>query len=163
MTDSKPTNGQATHTVPFFINGEEVSSDRTFEVKSPATLKLSHTCSSASVKDAEKAVQAAADALPAWRKMPPTERRNIFLKAADLMDKRRDELVGYMLQETGDVESWCNFNLNVAIDFIKDIAGRCGTIEGAIPQTADPNVTGLVLKEPYGVVLSIAPWSVASI
>ena len=63
-----------------------------------------------------------------------------------------------MLKETGDVGSWCHFNVDVAVDFIKDVAGRCGTVEGAIPQVMDPNVTGLVLKEPYGVVLSIAPW-----
>ncbi|KAH8174505.1 aldehyde dehydrogenase family protein [Sarocladium implicatum] len=155
----KASNGDSNYTVPFIINGEEISSERTFAVKSPALSEPSHKCSSASVHDAKNAVQAAADALPAWRGTPPIERRNIFLKAAEIMERRRAELVGYMLQETGDVESWCHFNLDVAIDFIKDVAGRCGAIEGAIPQTMDPNLTGLVLKEPYGVVLSIAPWN----
>jgi acyl-CoA reductase-like NAD-dependent aldehyde dehydrogenase len=163
MSELKASNGQSTHTVPLLINGEDVSCDRTFEVTSPVTLKVSHRCCSAGVTEAEKAVQAAADALPKWRQTPPIERRNIFLKAAELMEKRREELVGYMLQETGDVESWCHFNLDVAIDFIKDVAGRCGTIEGAIPQTMDPNLTGLVVKEPYGVVLSIAPWLVTAV
>ena len=82
----------------------------------------------------------------------------MFLKAADVMEKRRAELVGYMMQETGDDESWCHFNINVAIDIIRDVGGRCVTLAGAIPQTQDPNVTGLVLREPYGAVLSMAPW-----
>jgi acyl-CoA reductase-like NAD-dependent aldehyde dehydrogenase len=160
MSDLKVSSNKAAYTVPFIINGEEITNDHTFEVRSPAASEASHRCCSAGVQDAKNAVQAAAEALPAWRGTPPIERRNIFLKAAEIMEKRRSELVGYMLQETGDVESWCHFNLDVAIDFIKDVAGRCGTIEGAIPQTMDPNVTGLVLKEPYGVVLSIAPWYV---
>ena len=133
-------------------------SSQTFEVISPTTGKVVHYCCSATVSDANKAVESAAEALKSWRKTPPIERRNIFLKAAEVMDRRREELVQYMLQETGDVPSWCHFNLDVAIDFIKDVAGRCGTVEGAIPQTMDPDVTGLLFKEPYGVVLSIAPW-----
>lgn len=159
MPTSEPVSNGSSYTVPFIINGEERRSDRTFDVVSPATSKVSHQCSSASVGDAEDAVNAAANALPEWRKVPPRERRDIFLKAAGVMEGRRDELVGYMRQETCGAESWCNFNVDTAIDFIKDVAGRCGSVEGNIPQTMDPGVTGLVLKEPYGVVLSIAPWN----
>ncbi|KAK0391967.1 hypothetical protein NLU13_1465 [Sarocladium strictum] len=159
MSQPQASDGQVTHTVPFIINGEEISCDRTFDVTSPVTSKVSHRCCSAGVSEAEKAVQAAADALPTWRQTPPLERRNIFLKAADIMERRREELVGYMLQETTDVEQWANFNINVSIDLIRDVAGRCGTIEGAIPQTMDTSLTGLVVKEPFGVVLSIAPWN----
>lgn len=76
------------------------------------------------------------------------------------MEKRCEELVGYMFQEMGDVELWCYFNLDVVIDFIKDVVGCCGIIEGVILQMMDLNFIGLVVKEFYGVVLLIVFWLV---
>lgn len=157
LRDSGATN-EATYTVPTIINGQEQILSRTFDVINPSTLKVSHQCSSANVAEAHLATAAAAAAFPVWSSKSANERRAVFLKAADVMEKRRAELVGYMMQETGDDESWCHFNINVAIDIIRDVGGRCVTLAGAIPQTQDPNVTGLVLREPYGAVLSMAPW-----
>jgi acyl-CoA reductase-like NAD-dependent aldehyde dehydrogenase len=157
LSETPATNG-STYTVPTFINGEEQVLGRTFDVINPATQEVSYQCSSANVTEAESAVAAAAAAFPGWSRTSANERRKVFLKAAEVMERRRAELVGYMLQETGDDASWCHFNIDVAIDCIRDVGGRCVTLAGAIPLTQDPGVTGLVLKEPYGVVLSMAPW-----
>lgn len=146
-------------TVPFVINGKDVVGAKTFDVRNPATGKVVHKCSSASEQDAQAAVDAAAAALPAWKAMLPTKRRDIFLKAADIMEKRRDELATTHMDELGVSRQWADFNISVAKDLILDVAGRLVTIEGSIPTTQDPNTGALVLKEPFGVILAIAPWS----
>lgn len=145
-------------TVPFFINGEEKTTDKTFDVINPATGKAIHKCSSASEADAQAAVDAAAKALPAWRDLTPNKRRDIFLKAAEVMEKRKDELATNMMEEVGAPRQWADFNLMVAKDFLLDIAGRLVSIQGSIPTTQDPTVGALVVKEPFGVILAIAPW-----
>lgn len=147
-----------THTVPFFIGGEEIVTEKTFEIVNPATGKAIHKCSSASDADALAAVEAAAKAFPAWRDLVPRKRRDILLKAAEVLERRRDELAGYMIEETGVPRGWADFNLDVAKDFIIDVAGRISGLEGTIPTTQDPGVGALVLKEPFGVILAIAPW-----
>ncbi|KAH6692632.1 Aldehyde/histidinol dehydrogenase [Plectosphaerella plurivora] len=147
------------YTVPFFIDGKEVTSESTFDVTSPATGKVTHQCSGASEADAKAAVDAAVKALPAWRRLPPAKRRNYFLKAADIMESRKEELAGYMVEETGGAPSWADFNLNTTIDLIRDVGGRLATIEGSVVNTASENVSAMVLKEPFGVVLAIAPWN----
>lgn len=155
------TNGKssgAEYVVPFFINGEEVQPGKAFDVVNPATGKVVHQCSSASDIDALAAVDAAAKAFPAWKKLPPHKRRDIFLKAAGIMLQRREELAQYMMEETGVPRGWADFNLNVATDFLLDVAGRIATLEGTFPTTQDENVGALVLKEPWGVILAIAPW-----
>lgn len=158
IREEQPEVNGATYVVPAIINGEEQVLNRTFTVTNPSSLEVSHRCSSANVAEAEAAVAAAAAAFPAWSRTSPTERRKVFLKAAEVMDRRRDELAGYMVKETGDDEGWCHFNIDVAIDILRDVGGRCVAISGAIPQLQDPGTTGLILKEPYGVVLSMAPW-----
>ena len=146
------------YTVPLLVNGVEKLTATTFDVVSPDTGAVVHKCASASVEDAVSAVDAAAAALPNWKATIPKERRDIFLKAAEIMEKRRQELVAYLMDETGGNLVWANFNIDKAIDFIKDIAGRVSSIQGLLPVTEDRDRTGMILKEPFGVVLSIAPW-----
>lgn len=154
------TNGHSNgdYTVPLLINGVEKITSTTFDVVSPENGNVIHKCSSASVEDAKAAVDAAAAAFHSWKTTVPKQRREIFLKTAEIMEKRRTELVQYLMEETGGNSVWANFNLDMAIDFIKDIAGRVSTIQGLLPIADDKNRTGMILKEPYGVVLAIAPW-----
>ena len=76
------------------------------------------------------------------------------------MERRQDELREYAMSECGSDAAWANFDINTGISHIKEVAGRVGTLEGAIPTVSDPNTTALVLREPYGVVVAIAPWYV---
>ncbi|PNP66768.1 hypothetical protein FNYG_13498 [Fusarium nygamai] len=147
------------HTVPFLINGSDHISERAVDVVSPASGEVVHRYHSADVKDANAAVEAAAEAFKSWRKTRPSERRDLFLKAAEIMEKRRDELRGYSMSETGSDATWADFDISTGISHLKEVAGRIGTLEGAIPTVSDPNTTALVLREPYGVVVAIAPWN----
>ncbi|TVY67462.1 Vanillin dehydrogenase, partial [Lachnellula suecica] len=98
-------------------------------------------------------------AYPAWKALPPNQKRDIFLRAADLMTSRVESLKKNMQQETGASDSWAAFDSSLAPEILRDVAGRISSIAGSIPATSRPDHTALVLKEPYGVVLAIAPWN----
>jgi acyl-CoA reductase-like NAD-dependent aldehyde dehydrogenase len=150
----------ATH-VPLLINGQEIHTDKTFDVINPSTGEVLHKSSAASVADAIKAVEAAQKAFPKWRDTPPAAKRDLFLKAAEIIERRAEELGKYMIEETGSGEFWAtNFNVPLAADGLKDIAGRISGIQGSMPNLSDPGKSALVFKEPYGVILGIAPWYV---
>ncbi|KAM0327042.1 hypothetical protein ACHAQA_006165 [Verticillium albo-atrum] len=150
---------EAQYTVPFFVGGAEHLAESTFDIVSPASGAIVHKCSAASVADVQAAVAAAAAAFPAWKKLPPARRRDYLLRAADVMDSRKEELVGFLVGETGGTRPWAEFNLITAAELIRDVAGRVATIEGSVVSTASQELSALVLKEPYGVVLAIAPWN----
>lgn len=147
------------YVVPFIINGMECRPQKTSDVVSPDTGKVVHQYGVAAATEALAAVNAAAKAFPAWRDTTPAERRDILLKTADILSRRKPELAEYMKAEVGASQQWANFNLETAIDFVKDVAGRVGSITGSIPTLSDPSVGGMILKEPLGVVLAIAPWN----
>jgi len=147
-----------TATVPLIIGGQDYTPAKSFDIKSPITGQVVHKTAGASVADAAKAVDAAAEALKTWRKTTPQERQDILLKAADVMSRRRDELAKYVVDETGSTPGWADFNLDITVGMLKDIAGRISMVAGSIPATSNPNRSAIVLREPYGVVLSIAPW-----
>ncbi|KAM0556719.1 hypothetical protein ACHAPJ_005778 [Fusarium lateritium] len=147
------------HTVPFLINGSDHTSERAIDVVSPSSGEVVHRYHSADVKEANAAVDAAAEAFKTWRKTRPSERRDLFLKAAEIMERRREELRKYSMAETGSDSAWADFDITTGISHMKEVAGRISALEGAIPTVSDPNTTALVLREPFGVVVAIAPWN----
>jgi len=148
----------APYSVPFFINGQEVHPQGSFDVVSPATGEVVHKSGSATNVEVTAAIDAAVNAFKTWKQTLPRERRDIFLKAAEVMQKRADELAGYMMEETGCPKQWADVNIGIAKDFLYDMAGRVSSLEGTIPITRDLTIGAMVLKEPFGVILAIAPW-----
>lgn len=149
------------YTVPAQIGGKEVHTSTTFDVISPSTGKLLHKCCSVSVPEAIQAVEAAEKAFPAWRDTLPAKKRDIFLKAADILEKRGQELGKYFEDEGGASEFWAGgFNVPVSADGLRDIAGRISGLNGSIPTMGQEGRSALIYKEPYGVILGIAPWYV---
>ncbi|KAJ7450041.1 Aldehyde/histidinol dehydrogenase [Mycena galericulata] len=147
------------YTIPLLINGEERTAASTFPVVSPISHSPIWSCSLASSSDADAALAAASAAFPIWSKTKPATRRTILLKAADLLEQRADELKVHMHQEMGAHEAFTGFNIMTAAELIRDVAGRCSAIMGSIPICQDEGTSALVLKEPLGVVLAIAPWN----
>lgn len=148
-------NGQKA-VIPLIINNESVVNDIIFDVTSPATGELSGHCAGASVDDANRAVAAAKAAFPAWSKMKTVARRDILMKAADIMLSRKEELIGYQMEETGAGRLFVEHTFMMGVNMIKDFAGRISSIEGKVPIATENSA--MVFKEPYGVVLGIAPW-----
>lgn len=62
--------------------------------------------------------------------------------------------------ETGALSGFSSgFNIPTTAEMLRDVAGRLGAIQGIIPTCADEGTSAMLIKEPYGVVLGIAPWN----
>lgn len=149
----------ASYTVPLLIEGKELTTPTTFEVTAPGTGDKLWTSSSASKEDALSAIVAAEKAFPAWAKTKPAAKRAILLKAADLLEQRRDEGLKYQTEETGAAPMFCGVIFDATVEMLRDVAGRIPeAIKGEIPSCSQDGKNALLIKEPYGVVFSIAPW-----
>ncbi|KAE9379646.1 aldehyde dehydrogenase [Stipitochalara longipes BDJ] len=147
-------------TVPAIIDNKDVYFNASFPVQSPVSGSHLHDSTSASVADALTAVESAQKAFRSWKNTKPTARRDIFLKAAQIVEKRGDELGKYMMDETAAPEFWgSGFNVPLAADMLKDVAGRIPSVQGSIPIPGAEGKSAMVWKEPYGVILGIAPWN----
>src|SRR5690349_672977 len=100
----------ATRECRHFIGGEWVDSadGRRFEDSDPFTGDVVAQVAAGGREDARRAVDAAAAAFPAWSKAPPAERQRIFLKAADVLERRQQEVVEWLARETG-----CSFGFGM--------------------------------------------------
>lgn len=159
MAESKVVTTDPSLTVPLLINGKEITTKITFPVTSPTSLKQIWHSSSASLEDAEAATKAAQASFKEWSKTKPAAKRAIFMKAADIIDARAAELGDYMKLETGATSPFADgLNIPKCADVLRDVAGRLTSIQGTIPSCEQEGTSALIVKEPYGVVLAIAPW-----
>lgn len=158
---SNDTNGNVPSqiTVPSWINGVEEAGPSTFDVISPYTNIACWTSTSATPADALRAVDAASAAFPAWSATKPTARRDILLRAADLLEERTEANAEIMRTEMGaDVGASQFFVVPLAIKMLRDIAGRITSVCGSVPIVEEEGQSAIVYKEPMGVILGIVPW-----
>jgi acyl-CoA reductase-like NAD-dependent aldehyde dehydrogenase len=147
-----------------FIGGQwgDAEGGRTFEDRSPFDDELVAEVAAASRADAHRAVEAAAAAAPAWAATPPATRQAIFLKAADVLESRRDEVVDLLARETGATFGFGMFQMHFVPGLFRQVASLAyAPIGEVIP--SDSGVFSMGVRRPVGVVGAIAPWNAALI
>ena len=86
-----------------YVNGAWRRSTATeyFDVTNPATAELLARTPLSTSADVQAAVQAAADAFPAWRRTPPGERVQYLFKLKNLLEENLDDLARTITLENG--------------------------------------------------------------
>ncbi|WP_236792608.1 aldehyde dehydrogenase [Amycolatopsis sp. GM8] len=139
------------------IGGEWVpaKSGETIDVINPATREVVARIPRGDTVDVDAAVRAASAAFPAWRDTSPTERGALVLRWAQLIREHDAELDSLESQEVGR-PSWGPPPMARILTFI---AGQADKVQGLSLPVGSPDVLGLTLREPYGVVGSVIPWN----
>jgi betaine-aldehyde dehydrogenase len=145
------------------IDGQWIASEsgETFERHSPATGKLVTKAALGSESEVEAAVAAARVAFDdgRWSDVSGKDRATLLLKVADLIDANRERIALYETMESGKPISQANAEIEGAADIWRFAASLARTIHGDSHNTLGPDMMGLVLKEPIGVVSMITPWN----
>ncbi|KIW62486.1 hypothetical protein PV04_10659 [Phialophora macrospora] len=159
--DSTAVEIPAPEVVPLWIDNQPVSPGVTFPVTNPKTGKVVWEAAGATRDIAQAAVDSAAKAFLTWSCTPPKEKRRIFLKAADLVRARRDEIIQTIVDETGSTVEWAaGINADLGAEFLEELASLATTCTmGYLPTTESDARLAMVFKEPYGVIVGIAPWN----
>ena len=147
--------------VNLLIDGKDraAQSERTFERRNPVSGEAATRAAAASVEDAERTVQAAAQALPAWAALGSGERRGLLNAAAEALEARADDFVQTMMAETGATAPWAGFNVHLAANMLREAAALTTQVQGSVIPTDVPDNMALSVRQPAGVVLGIAPWN----
>ncbi|HEX8134333.1 MAG TPA: aldehyde dehydrogenase family protein, partial [Actinomycetes bacterium] len=148
-----------------FIAGEwvDAADGATFDDLNPYTGEVVATVAAGGRQDARRAVEAAAAAFPAWSQAPPAQRQRIFLAAADLLERRGDEVVGLLARETGSTFGFGMFQLQFVPGLLRQAAGLAYRPIGEVIPSDLPGAFAMGIRRPVGVVGAIAPWNAALI
>ena len=143
------------------IGGEWVEADggRIYADMNPFNGEVFAEIPASGVSDAQRAIHAADQAFPAWAAMGARARQALFLKAADILEHRADEIVLIMAQETGSAAPFSRFQVQWAVGLLRQAAGYPYLPGGEIVASDTPGVFAMALRKPLGVIAGISPWN----
>ncbi len=166
MRDSKETDmtsdvAAEARTYRQLIDGEWVSAEggETFDDVNPYSGQVFAKIPASSGADAQHAIDAADRACPAWAAMGARARQALFLKAADILESRTNELVLILAQETGSANPFSRFQIQWAVGLLRQAAGYPYLPGGEIVQSDTPGVFAMAIRRPLGVVAGFSPWN----
>jgi RHH-type proline utilization regulon transcriptional repressor/proline dehydrogenase/delta 1-pyrroline-5-carboxylate dehydrogenase len=142
-----------------FINGEYVQTDDYIESVNPSKYQeIVGKVGLINIEQAEKAIESAKKAFPAWSKSPVKERAAILRKAAEIMENRRHELNAWICLEVGKIIPQADAEVSEAIDFCRYYADEMERLD----QGYNYDVAGETDRYFYqskGVAVVISPWN----
>jgi betaine-aldehyde dehydrogenase len=149
-----------------YINGVWVPalSGKTRKVINPANGEVIAETAEGGVEDANLAIAAAKEAFYGkgeWRRMDSQKRADIILKIADLMDKRRDELIRTDTLDNGKPLREAEGDVDDAIHCFKYYAGLIKVPYGGVYDVNSNfgEMHSYTIHEPVGVCGQITPWN----
>jgi acyl-CoA reductase-like NAD-dependent aldehyde dehydrogenase len=145
-----------------YIGGEwvDAKNKESFEDYNPYNGEVFANVPKGKREDATRAIEAAAAAFPEWAASPPSLRRKLFLKAADIFEKRQDELVRVVAEETGSTIGIAMFQMFFVPGLFREAAAQAYSVTGEIIPADYPGAFFMALRQPAGVVGAFGPFNV---
>ena len=111
--------------------------------------------------EAEAGIAAARAAfdIGAWSRTSGKDRATLLLRVADLIDRDRAAIARQEVLESGKPITQAMAEIEGAADIWRYAAALARTLHGDSHNSLGPDMLGLVLKEPIGVVSLITPWN----
>src|SRR6202795_5071842 len=141
----------------------KAADNQVFEVHEPYSGKLFARVAAGSRADGRAAVDAAAKAFASWSDAPPAEKARLFLKAAEIVKRRRTEIAEILARETGSTISFATFQQDLVAATLQQVAGWVFLPKGEVLETNAPGSHSIGVRRPLGVVASFTPWNGANV
>ena len=152
-------------TYKYFVDNEwrSAQDNAVFEVHEPYSGRIFARVAAGSRADARIAVDAAAEAFAKWSETPPAEKARLFLKAAEIVRRRRSEIAEGLARETGSTISFATFQMDLVAATLQQVAGWVFLPKGEVLETNLPGTHSIGVRRPLGVVASFTPWNGANV
>ena len=134
-------------------------SGRTGPVFNPATGEQSGAVDFATVEEVDRAVQAAKQALPAWRALSLAKRAELFFSIRELFHAKREEIAKHLTAEHGKVLSDAMGEVTRGLEVIEFCCGIPHLLKGGMSEQASSGVDVYSIRQPLGVVTGITPFN----
>src|ERR1700721_2945456 len=129
------------------------------DVTNPATAELLARTPLSTAADVDAVVQAAAEAFPAWRRVPAGERVQYLFKLKNLLEEHIDEIARLITRENGKTFAEAKAEMRRGIENVEVACGIPMMMQGYNLEDVTPGVDEMKIRQPLGVVAAIVPFT----
>ncbi|MGG3279810.1 NAD-dependent succinate-semialdehyde dehydrogenase [Paenibacillus solani] len=142
-----------------YIGGQWIETNEHMDVYNPADGKKIGSVPKSGKEEAKQAVDAAAEAFPAWSRKTANERGNLLRRWHQLIEEHTEELARIMTTEQGKPLQEAAGEIAYANSFVAWYAEEGKRIYGETIPGSSNRQRIIVTKQPVGVVAAITPWN----
>jgi malonate-semialdehyde dehydrogenase (acetylating)/methylmalonate-semialdehyde dehydrogenase len=138
---------------------ETPSCPRFGDVYNPSTGRVIAQVPLCTAAEVDRAVQAAAAALPAWAETPVVERARVLFRFRDLLERHADELAHSVTREHGKTLAESRASVQRGVEMVEFACGVPSLIMGQTLANIARNVDCETVRHPVGVCVGITPFN----
>lgn len=105
------------------------------------------------------AIDAADAAKESWGNSLPAEREIILIRAADILEARRAEIVDILIDEGGATFGKSQFEVSFTVNMLRASAGEARRVFGQVIPSDVPGLMSFAIRRPLGVIGGISPFN----
>src|SRR5881397_1366514 len=152
---------QSVESVPMLSGGKWTTSKSTRfgDVYNPSTGKVIARVPFCTADEVDTAVQAAAEALPAWANKPAVDRAHVLFKFRELLVAHAEEIARSVTREHGKTLPESRASVQRGIEVVEYACGVPALIMGQSIQNIARNVDCETIRHPVGVCVGITPFN----
>lgn len=109
--------------------------------------------------DVDAAYHAANRAQRDWARLAPADRQEVFLRAARIIDDRKEEIIDWLVHEAGAARVRAEWEWGITRATMHEVASYPSRVQGRILPAEPPGKESRVYRRPVGVVGVISPWN----
>ncbi len=144
-----------------YINGvwRPGTSEKTITDYNPYTGEKLLVFQAATVADMNEAYEGAAEKQKTWAQTNPYQISSIMHKAAQIMQDRSEEIIDWLIKESGSTRIKAQVELNASIGIVAHTANYPFLMETKIAASVIPDKVNYIIRKPVGVVGVISPFN----
>jgi len=161
MNTSGVTDGKAARELQLYINGhwQRSKSADYQDVMNPATGDVIGRVPLATREDVDRAVSAASQAFPEWRRTPPEDRIQYLFKLKQILEEHFDEIARTITTENGKTLAESRGELRRAVENVEVACGIPSLMQGYNLEDVAQGIDETMIRQPLGVVAAITPFN----
>jgi malonate-semialdehyde dehydrogenase (acetylating)/methylmalonate-semialdehyde dehydrogenase len=150
--------------VPFLVGGrfEASQSDRSGEIFNPSSGQIEARVPFCTDEEIDRAVCAAAEALPTWSETPAVDRARVMFRFRERLQARFEELAALVTREHGKTLAEARAEIQRGVEMVEFACGIPSLLMGQALENLAPSVDCETSRHPVGVCVGITPFNFPS-
>jgi len=144
-----------------YIGGQWLKGTSTQSIQNinPYSQDIIFKMAAASTVDVDSAYAAAEKAFYGQLMQSAELRKSVIQKLQEVIRARRDEIVGWLIRESGSTRLKANIEVDAALGIVQEAGAFPDKMLTEQLESKDPQRRSFVLRKPLGVIAVISPWN----
>lgn len=144
---------------PLLIQGEKITTSKTFEVVNPTNAKVIATVNELNHELTNRALESCQRAQKQWAATSPAHRRKVILKYADLLEQNKNSIIETLRSETGKPLNNAEYDFMMLTTCLKFFVEEIERLDQPVLHDPDGRFLHYLQRQPIGVTVGLLAWN----